>query len=152
MWSFFSPILNLCKKSSFSLNEFQVQKFLWFEFWLGNNQSLPEQWSIVNLLKSYKLVTHPLVHFFLLLPLFLFCFNLPAPFMINWNRLRILPQRGETLLDLSHIIKNWKMNWAPGPISSNLAKGGTFENYFLGAHVKTQLFIQKWPLLALFYW
>ena len=46
--------------------------------------------------------------------------------MINWNRPRILLQGGKTLLDLKIEIK-------ARPISSNLAKGGEFEKYFLGA-------------------
>ena len=46
--------------------------------------------------------------------------------MINWNRPRILLQGGKTMLDLKIEIK-------ARPISSNLAKGGEFEKYFLGA-------------------
>lgn len=76
--------------------------------------------------RGNKIVTHPLFHLFLFFHFFLFCFNLPAPFMINRNRLRILLQGGKTLLDLKIEIK-------ARPISSNLAKGGEFEKYFLGA-------------------
>ena len=56
--------------------------------------------------------------------------------MINWNRPRILLQGGKTLLDLKIEIK-------ARPISSNLAKGGEFEKYFLGALSEKSAFFNK---------
>lgn len=100
----------------------------WFtnssDLFLLNNQRRKKAYDQPG--KSNKVVTHPLLHLFLFFHFFLFCFNLPAPFMINWNRPRILLQGGKTLLDLKIEIK-------ARPISSNLAKGGEFEKYFLGA-------------------